>query len=150
MGNGRPMCNDRGVTRRSLAVLVLCLAFLGTRVAGLHFHFSEHHEHSPAVTALHAEPAGHADSHLTSDFAIGHFDDHASNQEFDAGDADGLLAKLPVTSLPVLFVMLWLASVLVSRMAAGRFVPIECLRPPPLKRWPTLLLPPSQGPPRAA
>jgi hypothetical protein len=134
---------------RSLTVLILCLAFLGTRVTGLHFHVSEGHEHTTAAASHHEEHADHPGSHLTSDFAIDHFSGHAVNDEFDAGGDAAPLAKLSSSGLPILFVLFWLAFALASSVSAGKRIPVVWLRPPPLRRWPTLLLPPSQGPPRA-
>jgi hypothetical protein len=72
-----------------------------------------------------------------------------SNAAFDAGGDPGLLAKVPDIGLPVLLVVFWLAFALSSRLSAGLRLSADWFRPPPIRRWPTLLLPPSQGPPRA-
>jgi hypothetical protein len=126
---------------------MLCLLFLGTRVAGLHFHVWDQHE-TPEVTASHYGEHHHDHgARLASEFATDHFGDHASHGEFDEGSDVALLAKVSMVS--VLAVLFWLAFSLVSRISAGLIVPVECFRPPPVRRRPTLLLPPSQGPPRA-
>ena len=143
------MCNYPGVSLRSLTVLMLCLAFLGARVSGLHFHVSGEHDPAAVMAYDHAEHAHHHGSHLTSEFAVGHFDDHASHQVTDAGSDVGILSKMATNAVLVLLVMFWLAFALASRVSAGLNVPVECFRPPPFRRRPTIL-PPSQGPPRAA
>jgi hypothetical protein len=133
---------------RSLVMLAFCLAFLATRVGGLHFHVSDH-DHPPEP-AVHEVEHGHSAPHLTSELADDHLAGHASHDERDVVSADaGLIAKLPTSGLPLLFLALWSAFALRTRVASGRLVPIEWLRPPPNHRWPPLLLPPSQGPPRA-
>jgi hypothetical protein len=81
--------------------------------------------------------------------ATDHFGDHASNEEFDVGGDSGLLAKVSTIGLPVLFVVFWLAFVLSSHMSKGLRLSVDWFRPPPLRRRAALLLPPSQGPPRA-
>jgi hypothetical protein len=143
------ICNDPAVSLRSLAVLILCLLFLGTRVTGLHFHVWDQHE-LPEVTVSHygEHPHDHS-ARLTSEFAADHFDDHASHREFDAGSDVAVVAKIS-TMVIVLVALFWLAFSLTSGISTGLIVPIECFRPPPVRRWPTLLLPPSRGPPRTA
>ena len=135
---------------RSLAVLLLCLAFLGTQVAGLHFHVSDTHGQHES-SALHNDD-GHHDhhaTHLTSEIAADHFAGHASNEESDVGVAASLTAKLPVLGMPILFVMFWLGFALTSRLSGGLRIPIQWMRPPDIRSWSITLLPPSQGPPRA-
>jgi hypothetical protein len=128
---------------------MLCLLFLGTRAAGLHFHVWDPHE-IPEVTVFHygEHPHEHG-ARLTSDFAADHFDDHASHRQFDAGSDVAVVAKVS-TMMLVPVVLFWLAFALASRISAGLILPVECFRPPPVRHRPTLLLPPSQGPPRAA
>jgi hypothetical protein len=147
---GRPrICNHPQVSLQRLAVLMLCLLFLGTRVAGLHFHVWDQHE-IPEVTVFHFGEHPHEHSaRLTSEFAVDHFEDHASHRQFDAGSDVAVVAKVS-TMVLALIVLFWLALSLASRISAGLIVPVECFRPPQVKRWPTLLIPPSQGPPRAA
>jgi len=143
------VCNDAAVKLRGLLYLMLCLAFLGTRVTGLHFHASEVHDHHKAgLISSHDAHDSHA-SHLTSDLAADHLAGHAENDESDVGSDAGLTAKLPLQSLPILFLVTWLAFALLSLTSAGLRVPIRWLRPPDFRRWPIQLLPPSQGPPRA-
>jgi hypothetical protein len=130
--------------------LVLSLAFLAAQVIGLHTHVSDGHAQESIATSDPGTHADHPGSHPISAYAVDHFSAHASSQEYDTGGDVGLLVKVPAAGLMVLYVVFWLALVLLSRAFAGIRVPFEWLRPPPIRRWPTRLLPPSQGPPRAA
>ncbi len=135
---------------RSLAVLILCLAFLGAQVTGMHFHVSDPYSQHESKVVHHDD--GHHDhpaTHLTSEIAADHFAGHASNDESDVGVAASLIAKLPVLGMPILFVMFWLGFALTSRLSGGVRIPIQWMRPPDIRRWPISLLPPSQGPPHA-
>jgi hypothetical protein len=137
-----------------LAILVLCLAYLGSRVAGLHFHVADapdHHGSSAAqYGAHHGAHHDHSVSHVTSDLTVDHFTGHASQHESDVGSGKGLIAKLPAPGLSFLLLVFWLGFALTPRLSGGLRVPVQWMRPPDLRRWPILLLPPSQGPPRAA
>jgi hypothetical protein len=143
-----------GVKLRSWTALLLCLAFLATRVGGLHFHVLEDAQplHGPEISshASHDHDHDHDHApHLTSDLAADHLAGHVDGSESDAGSDAGLIAKLPSPPLLVLLAVIWLAFALPTRMSAGVHIPIRWLRPPDLGPWPTQLLPPSQGPPRA-
>lgn len=130
-------------------MVFLCLAFLGTRLTGMHFHVSEPHNHRVAAAmAAHADHHEQVVSHATSDTSADHFTDHTADDHVDVKDA-GLLAKPAPMLLAGLLIVLWVAFALHQPNAGGRRVPIQWLRPPPLRRWPNLLLPPSRGPPRA-
>ncbi len=143
------LCNDPDVSTRALAVLILCLAFVGTRVAGLHFHVADAPDHHEAVAAHHGGHHGHDVSHLTSDFAADHLAGHVSHDGSDVGAAKGLIAKLPALGLPLLIVIYWLGFALISRLFGGLRIPVQWMRPPDIRLWPVLQLPPSRGPPRA-
>jgi hypothetical protein len=145
------MCNDRPVKPRSLIAIVLCLTFLGTQLAGLHFHVPVVHDHQEAgVAHHHHESVGHTESHLAT-LASALAADHLSGDHHGESDVDsgvGLAGKVSTVSL-VLAVGLWLILLWSGRLSFGVRLPIQWLRPPALRRWPILLLPPSQGPPRA-
>jgi hypothetical protein len=132
---------------RNLVVLFFCLAFLATRLGGLHFHVPDH-DHPPQ-SGGHEVVLQHSATHLISAFAVDHLADHASHDERDISAADGLMTKLPASGLALFILTLWLVFAPGSRLAPGRRVPLEWLRPPPIRRGPALLLPPSRGPPRA-
>jgi hypothetical protein len=127
-----------------LIVIVTCLAFLGTQLAGLHFHAAAAHHHDESID----HPESHLAS-LASDFAATHLAGH-HHGESDVDTGVGLAGKTStVTASLILAVGLWLVFLWSGRLTFGVRLPVQWLRPPALRRWPILLLPPSQGPPRA-
>jgi hypothetical protein len=124
--------------------IVLCLVFLATQLAGLHFHVPVSHSHHQASASQHHE------SHLAS-LASALAADHLSGSHHGESDVEsgvGLTGKASAVSL-IAALGLWLVIFWSGRLSYGVRVPMQWLRPPALRRWPILLLPPSQGPPRA-
>jgi hypothetical protein len=130
-------CYARIMRPRGPVLTVVAMAFLASRLLGLHFH-AEDHDHLPAHEAV-AHVESEADGH--------HLDDHLLN-----GDQDVEPSAVPIghpsgVAAPLILVFLIFAALTALRASGLRAVHPP-LRPPRLWRR-SLLLPPSQGPPLA-
>lgn len=142
---------------RALIVLLSCLAFFATQLGGVHYHVAD--PHGPAAVFAADADSGHdhvghdhfapSTSHVISGLAADHATGHASHEEIDVGSPTGPLSKGPSAALALLTVVLWISLLVAVDASRSVRVRMSWLRPPPIRRWPTLLLPPSQGPPRA-
>jgi hypothetical protein len=122
----------------------LALAILLPRIAGLHFHVEEpHHEaHSQSV---------HVAGIPVDDSLGGMEDDHLLEHQAGAVDIDSVaMSATTAKALPPLLLVALIGVAAFLLPSLRIFLPIRPPLRPPRRRLRFEILPPSQGPPRAA
>ena len=137
-GNRSYLCNDSTVHLRLLAAVLFCLALLGARGLGLHFHESDH----PA----HGEVAGHVHHAEHDQLALTHALDHAAHGE-EGVDVDWVGAAAQSMPKVSLFLILLMVAVFIALPVELRWrASYAPLRPPRILLR-AGLPPPGRGPP---
>lgn len=131
---------------RSVILVMLALAVLLSRTAGLHFHVAETHDHAlfKEAQAAGMPPAPHMHTGLESDHLLDH---EAGAHDVDSSTA---LAAAMFKTMPLLVVVAFIGIALLLMPSMESLRLTRAPSRPPRLRSRSQLLPPSQGPPSAA
>ena len=137
LGLASKLCNDPCVRLPTLAAVLFCLALIGARSLGLHFH-EEGHAHDSPDQVVHADDHGE----LLLDHAVSHSLEGDADVDVDWVGAAG--QSMPKVALFLVFAAV--TFMLVAQPVLRRRTFLAELRPPALGLR-TGLPPPGRGPP---